>query len=87
MSVNCLSRSDTKQVNTVKYEIRLLSVYGTGIAQSVSRWVWQSRNSSSIPGREEISILSIAFAPALGSTQPPIQWIPVSFLGDRATGA
>jgi hypothetical protein len=30
----------------------------------------------SIPGRQEIFRYSTAFTPALGSTQPPIQWMP-----------
>jgi hypothetical protein len=30
----------------------------------------------SIPGRGKISVLSTATIPALGPTQPPIQWIP-----------
>jgi hypothetical protein len=33
----------------------------------------------SIPGRGKIFLFSIASRPALGPTQPPIQWVPVRF--------
>jgi hypothetical protein len=32
----------------------------------------------SIPGTYEISLFSIASRPPLGSTQPPIQWLPAA---------
>jgi hypothetical protein len=32
--------------------------------------------SGSIPGRGNIFLFSIASRPALGPTQPPIQWVP-----------
>jgi hypothetical protein len=53
------------------------------------QYLYYSRNSSvgiatdyrldsrgSIPGRDNIFLSSIASRPALGPTQPPVQWVP-----------
>jgi hypothetical protein len=43
-----------------------------------SNWLWvgQPRGQSSSPGKGEIFLLSTMSKPALGPTQPPIQWVP-----------
>jgi hypothetical protein len=43
-----------------------------------SNWLraGRSRGRSSSPGRVKIFISSTSSRPALGSTQPPIQWVP-----------
>jgi hypothetical protein len=50
---------------------------GAGIAQSVERLAtgWTTRGSGS-PGRVKNFHFSISSRPALGSTQPPIKWVP-----------
>jgi hypothetical protein len=54
---------------------------GAGIAQPVWRLAtgWTTRRGgSSSPGRVKNSHFSILSRPALGSTQPPIKWVPGS---------
>jgi hypothetical protein len=46
----------------------------------VSRVAERPSDQGSIPGRgERIFPLASVSRPALGSTQPPVQWVPVSF--------
>jgi hypothetical protein len=48
------------------------------IAQSVTDWLWvgRQRDPSSSPGRVKNFLFSMSSTPALGPTQPPIQWVP-----------
>jgi hypothetical protein len=43
-----------------------------------SNWLWagRPRGWSSSPGRVKNSLFSMSSRPALGTTQPPIQWVP-----------
>jgi hypothetical protein len=46
------------------------------------------RDRSSSPGRVKNFLLSTSSTPALGSTQPPIQWVPGALSqGGKAVGA
>jgi hypothetical protein len=41
----------------------------------------------SIPGRGKIFLFSLTFRPALGPTQPPIQWVRELFPEGKTAGA
>jgi hypothetical protein len=49
-----------------------------GYRSQYSDWLWagRSRGRSSNSGRVKNFLFSASFRPALGSTQPPIQWVP-----------
>jgi hypothetical protein len=54
------------------------SIIPPGVAQSV-QWLasgWTTEGQSSSPGRVKNFLFSKSSRPALGSTQPPIQWAP-----------
>jgi hypothetical protein len=55
-----------------------VSIEGAGIVQSVSDWLWAGglRGWSSSPGKFKNFLFSMLARPALGFTQPPIQWVP-----------
>jgi hypothetical protein len=46
--------------------------------RSNSNWLWagRQRGRCSSPGRVKNFLISMSSRPAMGSTQPPIQWVP-----------
>jgi hypothetical protein len=64
-----------QKLNNLKYRSKV----GAGIAQSVWRLVtgWTTEGSEfASPGGGKNFLFSTSSRPALGSTQPPIQWVP-----------
>jgi hypothetical protein len=49
---------------------------GAGMAQSVQRRATGSTAEVRFPGGQEIFLFFMSSRPALGPTQPPIQWVP-----------